>query len=150
MVKAIFRLLVLVFVMTIFFVGTAPAADKWEQLSVKAALQSDLAKEKLDPGLSFYMKGQKHRKARSTSGEYTSNKRSRKFRRSTEDACQQAFISALLSFQQRANKEDRNAVIDLYSITKDKKFVSTEKYSCLVGGMAANVALRGKVANIGK
>jgi hypothetical protein len=128
--------------------GTAQigqAEDTWEYLSVQDALTSALAQEKLDPSISFYMKGERHPGVSDTTREYTANQRARKFGRSVEEACQTAFISALLSFQQRAYKEDADTVIDLYSVTKDKRFESTEQYSCLVGGMVANVALRAKV-----
>ena len=150
MLRMILMLASFVLVMTIAAAGIAAAADRWEHLSVQAALQSDLAKDKLDPAISFFMKGQKHNKANNPSREYSANKRTSKFRKSAEAACQHAFISALISFQQRAQREDRNAVIDLYSITKNKKFVSSKEYSCLAGGMMVNVALKGKVADIRK
>lgn len=127
--------------------GTAPVfgEDTWEYFSVHDAINSPLAQEKLDPGITFHMKGEQHPAVSDVTPEYTANQRSRKFGRSVEDACQTAFISALMSFQQRAYKEDADTVIDLYSVTKDKRFESTDQYSCLVGGMIANVALRGKV-----
>ncbi|PLY03796.1 MAG: hypothetical protein C0623_00140 [Desulfuromonas sp.] len=141
---------IFVFLLTLSFLMPthSTAADTWAYLSVKDALNSSLAKDKLDPSLSFYMKGQKHGKTRNASREYTANKRARKFGRSAEQACENAFISALLAFQDRASREGRNAVIDLYSVTKNKDYVDREKYSCLVGGMMTNVALRGKVADI--
>nr|WP_320114052.1 hypothetical protein [uncultured Desulfuromonas sp.] len=123
------------------------AADQWMYCSVQDALNSQLAKDKLDPNISFYMKGQAHGNVQGVTREYTANKRARKFGKSAEDACQTAFVSALMAFQQRAYKEQCNTAIDLYSVTKDKVFESADQYSCLVGGMMVNVALRGKVAN---
>ena len=123
------------------------AADEWMNFSVQAAMESDLAKNRLDPAISFYMKGQKHQPTKDVSGEYTANKRARKFGKSAEAACQDAFVSALMSFQDRAFKEERTMVVDLYSVTKDRRFESEDQYSCLVGGMMVNVALRGRVAN---
>jgi len=148
MLRRTVMLIVVSLVSTFFLISAASAADKFEYLSVKAALQSELAKEKLDPAISFYMKGQKHKKARNTSREYSANKRSRKFKRTVKQACDQAFISALMSFQDRAQRQGQNAVIDLYSFTKNKKYQNSEKYSCLVGGMMTNVVLKGKVADI--
>nr|WP_320049765.1 hypothetical protein [uncultured Desulfuromonas sp.] len=126
---------------------SAFAADEWMYCSVKDALNSQLAKDKLDSNLSFYMKGQAPGAVQEVTREFTANKRARKFGKSAEDACQTAFVSALMAFQDRAYKEGRNTVIDLYSVTKDRPFESTDQYSCLVGGMMVNVALRGKVAN---
>lgn len=130
--------------------SSAVAADQWEYFSVKSALQTPLAKDRLDPAFGFYMMGQTHGAASQQSREFTANKRANKLGKSAEVACQTAFISALMAFQQRADKEGRNSVIDLYSVTKDKRFESPDKYSCLVGGMMVNVALRGKVANLGQ
>ena len=123
------------------------AADEWMYCSVKDALNSQLAKDKLDSNLSFYMKGQAPGAVKDVTGQFTANKRARKFGKTAEDACQTAFVSALMAFQDRAYKEGRNTVIDLYSVTKDRPFESADQYSCLVGGMMVNVALRGKVAN---
>jgi len=121
------------------------AEDAWEYFSVQDALNSPLAQEKLESGIKFYMKGQPHGKVSNITKEYSANKRTRKFGRSTEEACQVAFISALMAFQDRAHKENCDTVIDLYSVTKDREFESADQFSCLVGGMVANVALRGKV-----
>ncbi len=121
------------------------AEDAWEYFSVQDALNSPIAQEKLEPRVKFFMKGQSHGKVSNITREYTANKRTRKFGRSTEEACQVAFISALMAFQDRAHRESCDTVIDLYSVTKDREFVSSDQFSCLVGGMVANVALRGKV-----
>lgn len=150
MFRFAFMSMTTIFALVFLTTTIASAEDNWVYMPVKDALQSDLAKDKLDSGISFFMKGQSHPRTSNETREYTANKRARKFGRSEEEACHYAFVSALLSFQQRANKEGRNAAIDLYSVTKDKKFESSDQYSCLVGGMVANVALRGKVANIGK
>ena len=141
------RSIVIALSVLIFTGGTAPVfgEDTWEYFSVKDAINSPLAQEKLDPEITFHMKGEQHPAVNDVTPEYTANQRSRKFGRSVEEACRVAFISSLISFQQRAYKEDADTVIDLYSITKDKRFESTDQYSCLVGSMVANVALRGKV-----
>jgi len=124
------------------------AEDNWHQLSVSAAKSSSLGLEKLNPDINFYMKGQSHSSVIRKFGEYKSNKRSNGFGKSAQQACDRAFISALMSFQDRALKEGGNAVIDIYSITKDQKFESAEEYSCLKGGFVTNVALMGTVATI--
>mgnify|MGYP001773862934 CR=1 FL=1 len=142
-----FSLALLILTLVAMVAQPAFAADQWMYFSVKDALSSQLAKEKLDPAISFYMKGQSHGTVTSVTQEYTANKRARKFGKTAEGACQTAFVSALMAFQQRAYKERCNAAIDLYSVTKDKVFESADQYSCLVGGMMVNVAIRGKVAN---
>jgi hypothetical protein len=134
--------------LALFALASQPAlaADQWMYFSVQDALNSQLAKDKLDPNVSFYMKGQNPGAVKNVSREFTANKRARKFGKTAEGACQTAFISGLMAFQQRAYKEGSNTAIDVYSVTKDKVFESPDQYSCLVGGMMVNVALRGKVA----
>lgn len=124
------------------------AEDNWHQFSVSAAETSTLGNDMLNPEIKFYMKGQGHPKVIKRIGEYKSNKRTNGFGKSAQQACDRAFISALASFQDRALKEGGNAVIDIYSITKDQPFESAEEYSCLKGGFVTNVALMGTVATL--
>lgn len=126
------------------------AKDAWHKFSAKEAQSSELGKEKLDANVKLYMKGQKHGKASKTYGEFKSNKRTNSLGKSAQGACDRAFISALLALQSRASKEGGNAVIDIYSITKDKKFESASEYSCVKGSIVTNVALSGTVVKIGK
>ncbi len=126
------------------------AKDNWHKLSVKEAINSDLGKEKLNSDIKFYMKGQKHPKVKKKFGEYKANKRTNGFGKSAQQACGRAFVSALMAFQDRAVREGGNAVIDIYTITKDKKFESAEEYSCIKGGFTTNVALKGTVVTIAK
>ncbi len=131
-------------------VPKAQAKDAWHQLSVQDAKESALGQEKLRPDIGLYMKGQNHPKVMKTMGEYKTNQRTNGFGKSAQQACDRAFISALMTLQDRAAKEGGNAVIDIYTITKDKKFESATEYSCIKGGFVTNVALMGTVANIAK
>jgi len=126
------------------------AEDKLQNFSVKHALASAVAKDKLDKGIKTYMMGQSVPGLQKRFRAYKSNKRGNAVGKSTQDACDIAFISALIALQQRADKEGGNAVVDIYSLTKDKKMQSSENYSCNAGGMIANVVLMGTVARVGR
>ena len=126
----------------------ALAKDTWHQFSARDAQIGDLGKKSLKPDIKLYMKGEKHGKVIKQLGEFKSNKRSNGFGKPARIACDRAFISALMSLQDRAAKEGGNAVIDIYSITKDKTFESAEEYSCIKGGFISNVALMGTVAEL--
>lgn len=126
------------------------AKDNWHQLSAEDAKNSALGKDKLRPEIKLYMKGQAHPKVIKTLGEYKANKRTNGFGKSAQQACDRAFVSALMALQDRAVREGGNAVIDIYTITKDKTYESAEKYSCIKGGFVTNVALMGTVANVAK
>jgi len=145
-------MLVVVVVMSCFglLAGQALAKDNWHQLSVQDAVSSPLGQEKLSPEIGIYMKGQSHPKVVKRMGEYKSNQRTNGVGKSAQQACDRAFISALMALQNRASREGGNAVIDIYTITKDKKFESATEYSCIKGGFVTNVALMGTVATIQK
>ena len=128
----------------------ALAADSWHQLSAQEAINSSLGQEKLQPEIALYMKGQSHPEVLKTLGEYKTNQRTNGFGKSAKSACDRVFISALMALQDRARKEGGNAVIDIYTITKDKEFSSATEYSCIKGGFVTNVALMGTVATIDK
>jgi hypothetical protein len=124
------------------------AKDNWHQFSAGDAQLSPLGKEKLKPGIKLYMLGEKHAKVLKRLGEFKSNKRSNAFGKSAQNACDRTFISALMALQDRAVREGGNAVIDIYTITKNQKFESAEQYSCIKGGFVTNVALMGTVAEL--
>ncbi len=131
-------------------VSLSLAADQWHELSVQDALDSSLGQEKLRPDISIYMKGQSHPKVLKKLGEFKANQRTNGFGKSAEAACERVFVSALIALQDRAAREGGNAVIDIYTITKDKTFESATQYSCIKGGFVTNVALKGTVAKIAK
>jgi hypothetical protein len=62
-------------------------------------------------GVQFYFGGQAHPAVAHSFGEYQSNKKTNAFNKSDKEACEWAFMSALLSFYQRALSEGANAVI---------------------------------------
>ncbi|WP_321367100.1 hypothetical protein [uncultured Desulfuromusa sp.] len=124
------------------------AADSWHQFSVQDAIKSPLGQDKLRADISLYMKGQKHPNVLKRMGEYKANKRTNGFGKSAQQVCERVFISALMALQDRAAREGGNAVVDIYTITKDKAFESATEYSCIKGGIVGNVALMGTVAKI--
>ncbi len=136
-------LMVLVITIGLSDVG---AASRKHEFPVQHAKESESGKNMLD--IPFFMKGEAHPAAAQTLGEYKSNKKANGFRKKDQVACDHAFASAIISLQQRAQKEGGNAVIDVYSITKDVKFESADKYSCVAGNTIVHVALMGTVAKI--
>ncbi|MEE4254770.1 MAG: hypothetical protein V2I50_12085 [Desulfuromusa sp.] len=129
-------------------VAQVQAADSWHQFSAQDAISSPLGSDKLRPEISLYMKGQKHPAVLKKLGEYKANKRTNGFGKSAQQVCERAFVSALMALQDRASREGGNAVIDIYTITKNEKFESATEYSCIKGGIVGNVALMGTVAKI--
>ena len=107
-------------------------------------------KEKLDPSIKLYFGAQKTPIVAKKMGEWTSNKKTNAFNKSDQEACDLAFLSAVVSLQDRAKREGGNAVVNITSIYKNEAFTSPKEYMCGAGSVMAGVALRGTVVSLGK
>lgn len=122
--------------------GSAFAADEKIMLSIEDALNSDLAKEKLDPKITFqFANGGKGK----VLGEWVANKKTNSFGKDNVGACQRAFISALLEFQERARKEGGSAVVNIRSYYKSEEISNSKEFMCGSGFLMAGVALKAQV-----
>jgi uncharacterized protein YbjQ (UPF0145 family) len=81
-------------------------------------------------------------------GEFTSNKKTNAANKSDQDACDLAFISAVIGLQQRARKEGGNAVVNIRSVYKNEDSDSPTEFICGAGKIMAGVALRGTVVKL--
>jgi uncharacterized protein YbjQ (UPF0145 family) len=132
----------------LLFALAAWAADNMLDIPVKDALASPKSGNKLD--VPIYMEGQSHGKVVRKLGEFKSNKRTNAFGKSSQEACHIAFLSAIISLQERAQREGGNAVIDIYSVTKNQQLKSATDYRCAAGTFVANVVLMGTVVELAK
>ena len=125
---------------TLLFTGCGAKAGGMQKLSIQSALADVSANSKLDPNikLSFGDNG-------SGGKEWTANKKTNSVNKSTQEACNRAFISALISLQDRAKKEGKSSVVDIYSFYKKKKFSSSSQFECEDGKIMSGVTLKGKV-----
>lgn len=106
-------------------------------------MQSDLAKEKLDPNIKFqFAKGGGNIVYKGL----VSNKKTNNVGRDTETNCQRAFISALLAFQDSAKATGATKVVNLVSYYKLNEFKSATEFQCANGNIIAGVALKGDIA----
>lgn len=83
-------------------------------------------------------------------GTFKTSKRTNAFNKEASNACAHALASALIALQERAEREGGNAVINIMSNIQNREESSTSEYSCLVGSIMVNVALKGTVATIKK
>lgn len=131
--------------------GTAVAEDKLVHFTLENARQNDSATEEVLSGdIAMYWGKQRHPAIVKSFGTFKSSKRTNAFMKTQETACSHALASALLSFADRARKEGGNAVIELESNIKNRPESSTVEYSCLVGNIMVNVALKGRVVKLAK
>ena len=120
----------------------ASARSTPHELPIQAAIDSPLGQERLlDLGL--YFGSQRHPAVAKTLRKGRTNKATRSMFRSDEEACQVAFLSALISLQGQAQSLGANAIIDIRSNTGGPESSSTTTYKCVAGAAVARVNLTG-------
>ena len=128
----------------------AQARDEHTMYSIQEAMNTEDAKAKLDKNISFYFGDQKHPSIEKRFGEFMSNKKTNAFNKTDERACQWAFLSAMLSFQDRAIREGGNAVVNIRSYYKRNEISSSTEFECGAGNIIAGVTFKGDVVKLAK
>jgi uncharacterized protein YbjQ (UPF0145 family) len=148
MKKLITSLFALIISMSV--ISIAQARDTKYLLPISTAISTNDATEKLDGSVKFYFAKQAHPRVLQDLGTFVSNRKTNAFGKSDANACRWAFLSALVTFQQRAKKEGGNAVINIVSYYKKNEMASTSLYECHAGATVAGVALKGDVVKLAK
>lgn len=130
------------------FVPASHARDTHKMYSVKEALNTPAAKERLNNNIKLYFGGQKHPKVAIEVGEFKTNKKTNGFNKSDLEACQWAFLSAILQLQTRAAKEGGNAVVNIRSYYKANEISSKTEFECGSGALISGVAFIGEVVKL--
>ncbi|MBW2449646.1 MAG: excinuclease ABC subunit A [Deltaproteobacteria bacterium] len=113
------------------------------------ALSTPAAKDKLK-GIDFYFGNQKHPQVLKDFGEFNTNKKTNAFNKSDKQACEWAFLSALLQLQDRARNLKANAVINIKSNYKHREYASETEFECGAGHIMAGVALKGRIVKLAR
>jgi len=129
-------------------VNAANARDDKAMWSVDDALNTEDAKQKLDKNIRFYFGDQDHPKVVKTYGEFMSNKKTNAFNKTAERACQWNFLSAMMSFQDRAVRMGGNAVINIRSYYKKNTISSQTEFECGSGTFVSGVTFLGDVVQL--
>ncbi len=132
----------------VLYSAQAVSRDDRLRFSIEDALSTEAAKQKLDAGIRFYFGAQGHGPIAQKFGQFASNKKTNAFNKSDQKACEWAFLSALISLQQRAVKEGGNAVINIISNYKNVEFKSDTEFECGAGALMAGSALKGTVVKL--
>lgn len=130
--------------------GSAHARDTEHHFPIEEALNSEAAKGKLDGDVKFYFAGQKTPKVKTKIREATTNKKTNAFNKSDKEACEWAFLSAMLQLQDKAKELGADAVINIQSYYKKDAFKSDTEYECHAGALLAGVALKGEFVKLAK
>jgi hypothetical protein len=127
---------------------TAQARDDLLRFPIKDAMETGDAKEKLDSDIRFYFGAQRHPKPLRNFGTFTANKKTNFFNKSDKEGCERAFLSAMITFQDRARREGGNAVVGVKSYYRKNEFSSETEYECGAGNVVGGVTMRGDVVKL--
>ena len=124
-----------------------PAIGRDDRLmfSIKDALNTPAAQGKIDKDIALQCGDRPAAASAKVLGEWKTNKKTNAFNKTDKEACEWAFLSAVLELQERAQKEGGTAVINIKSNYKNDERSSEEEYMCGAGGLMAGVALKGTV-----
>ena len=132
----------IIFVFICLFCTTSAHATMVE-LPIEEVMSSRLAKQNLTSDIQFHFG--KQRQNGKEIGTWVSNKKTNKVGKGTKESCYRAFVSAMISLQNRALKENGSKVVNIHSYYKKVPFYSDEYFKCEVGNIMSGVALRGTV-----
>jgi hypothetical protein len=124
------------------------ARDDRLTFSIKEAISTPAAREKLHPGVAFYFGSVPHPEVAETLGQTVVNLKTNAFGKSDLAACQWVFLSVLIDLQKRAREAGGNAVIDIESYYKKEIFKSETQFMCGAGATIAGVAFRGTIVKL--
>lgn len=128
----------------------ARAADDKVILPVADALATQAAKEKLDGSVAFYFGNSVHPGVVKSFGNFTTNKKGSAFAKSDTETCNWVLLSALITLQERAQKEGGNAVINIKSYYKKNEVSYDKDFECHVGAFVSGVTLKGDVVKLNR
>ncbi len=123
--------------------GVASARNDRLHFPVAEAAGTTEAHAKLDGSVKFFWGAEKHPKVSKTLGTDQTNKKTNGFNKSDKDSCDWAWLSAMITMQNRAKQLGADAIINLHSIYQNQDFVSDTEYECGVGTFTSGIALRG-------
>jgi uncharacterized protein YbjQ (UPF0145 family) len=144
------KTMLIALVMVLGSTSSGFATNDRANYSIKDALNTADAREKLDPRIKLSFGHRGHGAVVKQIGRWKSYKKANGFARADETACQRAFLSAVISLQDRAIKMGGNAVININSYYDNRETNSDSTYVCGSGGLMSAVALMGSVVRTGK
>jgi uncharacterized protein YbjQ (UPF0145 family) len=127
----------------------ASARDDQLTFPIVQALNFGAALGKLDPGVKLFFGKQRHPRIAKDLGEWSTSKKTNAFAKTDQQACEWAFLSAVIALQERARKEGANAVVNISSNYKNFERSSESEYVCGAGGLIAGVAFKGRAVLLG-
>jgi uncharacterized protein YbjQ (UPF0145 family) len=130
---------------------SAAARDEHLMFPIKSALEKGKhTKNSIDPKIRLHFGKQGGPAVAKTIGEWTASRKTNTAHKSDQEACEIAFVSAVVSLQERARNEGGDAVINIRSVYRNEHRESPSQYLCGAGTFVAGVGLRGTVVKLKK
>ncbi|WP_039916000.1 heavy metal-binding domain-containing protein [Cellvibrio mixtus] len=127
---------------------SALARDDIKEFSIADALATEQAKSILGDDIKFYFGEQAHGAIAKNIVQVGTNKKTNGVGKTDRQACEWAFLSAMKSLRERAQREGANAVVNIRSNYRNVTSTSTETFKCGSGAIMSGVALLGDVVVI--
>jgi hypothetical protein len=128
--------------------SVADARDTHQKFSLEPALAKAQASGKLAPGIKLFFGTQKYPKPTAQLGEARTNKKTNFFNKTDVEGCEWAFLSAMISLTQYAQRVGGNAVVNIRSNYKNVPFSSETEYECGAGNVTGGTAFIGDVVKL--
>jgi hypothetical protein len=126
----------------------ADARDTHQKFPLESALAKAQASGKLVPGIKLFFGTQKYAKPTAQLGEARTNKKTNFFNKTDQEGCEWAFLSAMISLTQYAQRVGGNAVVNIRSNYKNIPFSSETEYECGAGNVTGGTAFIGDVVKL--
>lgn len=135
-------------VILLSFAALGQARNTIQHVSIEGALAWGRGEGKVNDSVGLYFGDQSHPAVAKSLGTFTSNKKTNAFGKSDEKACQWAFLSAIVSLQERAVSMGGNAVVNIRSYYYQNDFSSATEFECGAGALMAGVTMVGDVVKL--
>ena len=134
----------------LLMIVTSPvlARDDKAMYTIATALDSSVGQSSLGDDIQFFFGKENHPPVEVTIGSYTSNKKANGYNKTNSAACERAFISALISFRDRARREGGNAVVNISSYYRKNHISSQTEFECGSGAVMSGVTIKGDVVKL--
>lgn len=126
----------------------AQARDARVQFDIASAIAQGKAQGVLDGSVAFYFEGQATPAVQQDFGTANTNRKTNAVGKSEQEACDWAFLGALVALQEAAKARGANAVVGLRSNYKRVVYSSPTRYECGSGRLMVGVALLGSYARV--
>ncbi len=135
-------------VVAIVAAGHVFARETVNNHSIGSAMKHPEFENKVGNAIRFYFSDQATPPIAKKGTTYDTTRKTKAIGRTDSQACEWAFLSALIALRDRALAEGGNAVINIKSSYKGGAYSSQDEFRCGAGDVMAGVSLQGTVATL--